>query len=454
MDALPQNVECEAALIGAMMCVDKLIDPVADRVQAAHFFEPLHGRIFDAIVSLHSSGKRATPVTLCPYFEGDTAMQELGGARNYLAQLTGSGAVVIGATDFADQIRELALRRAFIAQCEKAIEEASSPDPDKSLAGLAVLADDAASAVREAAEEGGEYSASEAIQGVIDQMDKPVIGARCGVIPSIDALLGPLRPTHLVIGAGRPGMGKTATALSYALGAAKRGHGVLFASLEMDAEQLAERMVADLCLERGVPYSAIRDRTLTHDQKREVCRAHAEIADLPLQILDKSGLTLAQLRRLVKRWKRRFEARGQKLEVVIVDYLQLMGGDASNGRFELVSEISRGLKALAKSEGLCVFALSQLSRKVEERADKRPCLADLRESGQIEQDADAVLFFLRMEYYLRQSEPQPNDPSRAKWESSLEGCRGLIEFICAKRRNGSSGTRMGQFHADNQAVRG
>jgi replicative DNA helicase len=430
----------------------KLIDRAAETVEARHFFEPLHGRIFSAILAQHAAGKRANPVTLRPFFEQDEAMREVGGPA-YLAQLTGSGAAIIGALDFAGQVRELSQRRTFIEGLQRSIAAAS--DCDKPLEALAVLADDAASAVHDATDAGGEYSAAEALQGVIDQMDKPVTGARCGVIPSIDALLGPMRPTHLVIGAGRPGMGKTATAISYALGAAKRGHGVLFISLEMGAEQLAERMAADLCHAKGIPYAAIRDRVLTTDQKREVCRAHETIRELPLQILDKSGLSLGQVRRYVKRWKRRFAARKVKLELVIVDYLQLMGGDTSNGRFELVSEISRGLKSIAKDEGLCVFALSQLSRKVEERPDKRPTLSDLRESGQIEQDADAVLFFLRLEYYLRQSEPSPESgEKRAKWERDLEACRNVIEFICAKRRNGSSGSRCGQFLAEFQAVRG
>jgi replicative DNA helicase len=229
---------------------------------------------------------------------------------------------------------------------------------------------------------------------------------------------------------------------------------VLFISQEMSAEQLAERMVADLCQAQGVTHAAIRDRTLTNEQKREVCRAYERIKDLPLQIIDRPSLTLAQVRRLVLRWKRRFAARGVTLELVIIDYLQLMGGDASNGRYELVSEISRGLKGIAKSEELCVFALSQLSRGVENRPDKRPLLSDLRESGQIEQDADAVIFFLRLEYYHRQAEPLPDDPKRAQWERDLGDCRDAIEFICAKRRNGSSGARFGQFLAESQAVRG
>lgn len=444
------NVEAEAALLGAMMQVNKLIDPCAEVLEAEDFHEPLHGRVFSSIVSLAAQGKVANPVTLKPYFETDEAMKEVGGPA-YLAQLTGSGAAVIGALDFAAQVRELAQRRRIVEAAQAAIEAAG--DCNTALDDVAVLLDDAANGVRDNGAD-GEFSAAEAVQGVIDSFDAPVTGALCRVIPSIDALLGPMRPTHLIIGAGRPGMGKTATAISYSLGAAAAGHGVLFISLEMAAEQLAERMVADLCLEDRIPFEAIRDRTLTADQKRAVCRAHARIEGLPLQILDRAGLTVSQVRTLVKRWKRRFAARGKKLELVVVDYLQLLRpNNRATSSYEAVSEISRTLKEIAKDCDLAVFALAQLSRKVEERGDKRPMLSDLRDSGQIEQDADAALFFLRHEYYLRQAEPT-DTAKLPEWERALAQCEGSIEFICAKRRNGRAGARVGQFHGEFQAVRG
>ena len=442
------NVEAEAALLGAMMMHGPLIDQAAERVSAEHFAEPLHGRIFAAILAQHSAGKAANPVTLIPAFEKDEAINEVGGT-GYLAQLTGSGAAIVGAMDFADQVRELAQRRSIANRARQVVEAAE--DGAVELSAVVELLDGAAAEAGHNEAATGEYSAAEALQLVIDGLNVPVTGARCGVIPSMDALLGPMRPTQLVIGAGRPGMGKTAVAVSYGLGAAERGHGVLMFSLEMGAEQLGERMAASLA---SVPHEAIRDRTMSREQSREVCRAFDRIAKLPFQIIDKSGVTLAQVRRMVRRWKRRFEARGQKLELVIIDYLQLMGGSLKNGRYELVSEISRGLKDLAKDEGVCVFALSQLSREVEKRPDKRPNLSDLRESGQIEQDADAVIFFLRLEYYLQQSEPPVGHPEREKWEADLAACRGDIEMICAKRRNGRTGTRMAKFHGEIQRVSG
>jgi replicative DNA helicase len=249
-------------------------------------------------------------------------------------------------------------------------------------------------------------------------------------------------------------MGKTACALSYALGAAARGHGVLFVSIEMGAEQLAERMAADLCLDSRIPYADIRDRRLTSQQRMEVCRARDRLAAMPLQVIDKGGLTIGRLRILVRRWCRRFEARGQKLELVIVDYLQLLRADRKMDRYETVTEISKSLKEMAKDNNLAVFALSQLSREVEKRPDKRPQLSDLRESGQVEQDADAVLFFLRPEYYLRTEEPAPNDPKHAEWQVALDKCQGRIELIAAKRRNGQTGSRVADFLGQFQAVRG
>lgn len=446
------NVEAEAALLGGMMVGNQIIDRVAEKVCEAHFFEPLHARIFSAIVSQASRGKVANPVTLRPFFEGDEEMKELGGPA-YLAQLTGSSAAIVGVYDFADQIKELAHKRRFVEGLRAAIATAGD-DPNASLEDLSAQADAAISDARDSVEDAGEYSGAEAIGLVISGFDEPVTGARCGVIPSIDHLLGPMRPTHLIIGAGRPGMGKTATALSYSLGAAERGHGVLFISLEMDAEQLGERMAADLCLEKRIPYEAIRDRTLTASQRMDVCRAQERLKQMPLQILDKQGLKLGRLRTLIRRWARRFQAQGHKLELVVVDYLQLLRPDRNMDRYEAVSEISRTLKEIAKEQRLAVFALAQLSRKVEERADKRPMLSDLRESGQIEQDADAVLFFLRQEYYLNNAEPDPSNGEHAKWQAALDKCRGRIEFICAKRRNGQAGSRAGEFLGAFQAVRG
>ena len=252
-------------------------------------------------------------------------------------------------------------------------------------------------------------------------------------------------------------MGKTALALSYAIGAAQQGHGVLFVSLEMSSTELAARMVADLCFNGndGVPYNAIRDGVLNDWQADKVCKARDTMHRLPFHVVDAGQLTVGRLNTLIRRHARKMAARGHKLELVIVDYLQLLSSDArGRSNYETVSEVSRGLKAAAKDHGVAVFALAQLSREVEKRPDKRPQLSDLRDSGQIEQDADAVLFLLRPEYYHWQAEPEKDTSAWDKWEAELREMLGAIEFILAKRRNGVTGATFGSFYGTYQAVRG
>jgi len=301
------------------------------------------------------------------------------------------------------------------------------------------------------------FSLGTALKTVTSGDNDNIRAISCGVIPSIDRLLGRPRMSDLVILAGRPGMGKTAAAISYALGATKNGHGVAFFTLEMSAEQLAGRMAADLCFNGhgGVPYEGIRNGNLTTEQRMTLARVQRDAEGLPFQIIDAGHLSVGGLARRVRRWKRRMEAKGQKLELVIVDYLQLLSPNTkSDNRNDVVAEISRELKAIAKENQCVVMALSQLNRAVEHRADKRPTLSDLRESGQIEQDADAVMFLFRAEYYLRQAEPDQDDENRGKWEQSLAACQNRIEFICAKNRHGTIGNAYGEFWGGNQAVRG
>lgn len=446
------NAEAETALIGAMLCDPKIVDAVADTLAPEDFSVSLLASIFSVIVREQSLGRALNAVTLRPFFQEDPEFIELGGF-SWLVDLTANMASLIGARSFAQQVADLASRRRLVEGLQATI--ASAADYEKSVEMLAGEAEEAIAGAADARADTYERSAAECLDMVIGGFDEPLGGVLCGAIPSIDTLLGPIRPSHLVIGAGRPGMGKTASAVSYAIGAAERGHGVLFVSLEMSAEQLAERMTADLCLDKRIPYDAITGRKLDMLQRREVCRARDKIADLPLEIVDRSSLTLPQLRALVRRWRRRYAARGVKLELLIVDYLQLMTGDRRMDRIQVVSEISRGLKEIAKENGLGVLALSQLSRKVEERADKRPMLSDLRESGTIEQDADAVLFFLRDEYYLRQTgEPTFGDPGFEEWQKKLDVCQGRIEFIVAKKRHGTTGSKIGEFLGHFQAVRG
>lgn len=445
------NTEAEAWLLGAMMALNPSIDTIADIITEADFSEQLFGRIFAAIVREASLGKSANPVTLKGYFENDPDLAQLGGV-GFLARLTGE-VIPMKPQEIAKQILDLSTRRhmrdGLTIAATACIDLALSPSEIVNLAdaGLTITGKD----------DIHQPTGTQCFDELINGFGEVTTGVECRVIPELDHLLGPMRPKQLVIGAGRPGMGKTALALSYALGAAQAGHGVLFVSLEMSSHELAGRMAADMCFDGrgGIPFSSIRDGKLSEGQRRDICRARGMMEDMPFQVVDAGNLSIGRLNMLVRRHARRMAAKGYKLELIVVDYLQLLSPD-TKGRstYEAVSEVSRGLKALAKDHGVAVFALAQLSREVEKRPDKRPQLSDLRDSGQIEQDADAVLFLLRDEYYLRQEEPDERDPKREEWESDLSLVQGKIEFIVAKRRNGVTGKAMGAFHGAFQAVRG
>jgi replicative DNA helicase len=449
------NVEEEAALLGALLHEPKIIDSVADRVKPEHFHEPLHGRIFSAILDLHGRGKTVSVITLKPLFADDPAMQQLGGP-GYLVTIMGTSAVgVIGAKDFADEIRELAHRRELIAGLQQVIEDAHNP---RSTA-AELMGDAEAALMRCAGTDSStkEMTGAEAVRAHLKQIENGLPpGVTCGIAP-IDEALGPIRPGDLDIVAGRPGMFKTGTALNYARGAAERGHGVLFVSLEMKAEQLGMRLAAEMCFDghSGINFGNIERGDLAPEHFRRIHRANEHLAELPLVIADMPGCRAGQVAAIIRRWKRRMAAREQKLELVIVDYLQLLDADRqSDNRTSEITQISRALKVAAKANDVGVLALAQLSRKVEEREEKRPRLADLRESGSIEQDADSVLFLYRDEYYLDQTEPPEGHERRAKWEAAMQACQGDIEFICAKRRQGQTGIKHGRYFGCFQAVRG
>jgi len=447
------NIEAEAELLGTLMTNNAVIDMVADRVSPDDFAEPVHGLIYAAIVREASLGKASNPLTIKGHFEGGETLDPFGGPA-YLMRLTGN---CIGMTprETAEQVVDLAIRRRMREDLHLAASSCASLST--SLGEIVSQADAALSVSGK--DDLHQPTGGECFDELLASFSAGRDGVRCNVIPPLDELLGPLRPKQLVIAAGRPGMGKTAMALSYSLGAAMSGHGVLFVSLEMSSTELAARMAADMCFDKvtgmGVPYSAIRDGDLHDSQKRAVAKNGSYMRSLPFQVVDAGYLTVGRLNMLIRRHARRMAAQGHKLELVVVDYLQLMSPDTKGrSNYEAVSEVSRALKAMAKDHSVAVLALAQLSREVEKRPDKRPQLSDLRDSGQIEQDADAVLFLLRQEYYLRQSEPEPNSAEHVQWETNLEAARGLIEFIVAKRRNGVTGQAFGQFHGAYQAVRG
>ena len=460
--ALPQNVEAEAALLGALMIDNRLVEDVQLRLKAHHFFEPLHGRIYDSILKLTDRNMIANPVTLRPSFEADEAMKELGGP-SYLATLTGSGAAIIGAKDFAAQVYDLALLRALIGVGRDLVEGAL--DTSEDVAPLEQI-ERAETELYKVAEEGGAEgkakSFGDATKLAVQMAEKALNsgGHLSGIttgLEGINSKVGGLHKSDLVILAGRPGMGKTSLATNIAFATAQRfsrdiedgiepaksaGAPVAFFSLEMSADQLATRILAE---ESGISSENLRMGKISQQEFRQLARAAAELESLPLYIDDTPGLTIAALRTRARRLKRQ-----KGIGCVVVDYLQLLQGTGRSGndnRVQEISEISRGLKQLAKELEVPVLALSQLSRAVEQREDKRPQLSDLRESGSIEQDADMVWFVYRGDYYLAAKKPDDDHPDIATWREEMDRIYGRADLIVAKQRHGATGTVRMKFDA-------
>lgn len=444
------NLELEAELLGGLMLDNASVDQVADIVRAEDFSEGILGRIYQGIVHEVSRGNPANAITLKGHFDRDPDIAKVGGI-SFLAGLTAnySGSSL---HQTAKTVADLSRRRTMRQGLHTVADECA----DLSIPATEIVTHADAAVSFHGGDGIHQPTGGECFDELIRSFDETSHGVTCRQIPALDDLLGPLRPKQVFIGAARPGMGKTAVALSYSVGAAAAGHGVLFVSLEMSSTELAGRMAADMCFDgsQGVPYKAIRDRRLNDWQRRKVVEAGSAIRAFPLHVIDAGSLTVGRLAMLARRHARRMEAMGSRLELIVVDYLQLLSPDTrGRSNYEAVSEVSRALKALAKDMDCAVLALAQLSREVEKRTDKRPQLADLRDSGQIEQDADAVFFLLRDEYYLRQAEPDQMSPQRMAWEDAMRDAQGKIEFILAKRRNGTTGTAMGSFYGAYQAVR-
>ena len=466
--ALPQNVEAEASLLGALMIDNRLVEDVQLKLRPDHFFEPLHGRIYEAILRMTDANRVANPVTLRPLFEADEAIKEVGGPA-YLAQLTGSGAAVIGARDFAQQIYDLALLRALIGVGRDLVGGAL--DTSKDVAPLAQI-ERAETELYKVAEEGGAEgrarSFGEAAMDSIRNAEAALNrgGGLTGITSGFTGLnsrIGGLQRSDLIIVAGRPGMGKTALATNMAFAAAERflqdqadgieaakaaGAPIAIFSLEMSSEQLVTRVLSE---QSQVTAEQIRTGSLGRQEFASFARTAERLHSLPFYIDDTPGLTIAALRTRARRLKRQ-----KGIGLIVVDYLQLLSGTgrgANDNRVQEISEISRGLKQLAKELDVPVIGVSQLSRAVEQREDKRPQLADLRESGSIEQDADIVLFVYREEYYLKAHEPKhpiPGDSAEVfsafeEWESKHSQVAGMAELIIAKNRHGGTGKERLRF---------
>ena len=441
----PFDVEAEQALLGAILINNDAFERVSSFLEAEHFHEPLHQRIFEAIGRVVRKGQLASPVTLRPYFSLDASMKDVGGA-DYLAEIVRFAPGVLNAVDFGRMIFDLAQRRELIRVGEDIVNVAYDPPIDLSPAEQIEEAEKQLYQIAERSRFGGGFrSFKAAVTGAILAAEKAYQSPThiTGVPTSfseLDNLLGGLQKSDLIILAARPGMGKTSLATNIAFHAAREsmrsdgqnGARVAFFSLEMSAEQLATRIIAE---QAEVSGSKIRRGKIEERDMQALIRVSTELERLPLFIDDTGGLSIAQVAARSRRLKR---AGG--LDMIVVDYLQLLSGTGSKkneNRVQEITEITKGLKTLAKELAVPVMALSQLSRGVDSRDDKRPVLADLRESGSIEQDADVVMFIFREAYYLETKEPSMDDPVEyQKWREKMDRIHGLSDILVEKHRHG------------------
>jgi replicative DNA helicase len=457
----PHNIEAEQGLLGAILVNNDAFYRVSDFLEPKHFFEPIHQLIFETAASLIRAGKVATPVTLKTFVPAET---DIGGmtVAQYLARLAAEATTIINAQDYGRTVYDLSQRRDLIRIGEDMVNVAFDAPVD--FAPRAQI-EDAERKLYDLAEsgryDGGFQKFSQALAVAVDMAanaysrDGNLSGLASG-LRDMDAKMGGLQPSDLIVLAGRPAMGKTALATNIAYNVAKNWQGEIqadgsmksvnggiigFFSLEMSAEQLATRILAE---RTGISSSMIRRGGISEADFDTIREHSIELQNLPFYVDDTGGLSISQLTARARRLKRQ-----KGLDLLIIDYIQLLSGSGkrSDNRVQEITEITTGLKALAKELAVPIIALSQLSRQVENREDKRPQLADLRESGSIEQDADVVLFVYREEYYLQSKEPRPGTPEHEKWQLDMSLVHGKAEVIIGKQRHGPTGTIDLQFDA-------
>ena len=453
-ETIPHSIEAEQQLLGAILTNNDIYDRIAALVKAEHFFEPVHQRIFEIAVARIQRNALASPVTLKTYLEDDEGLKGLGGPA-YLARIAGAAISAYAARDYAQMIYELAVRRELMRLGQDITDRARRVAVDSDPKEQIIEAEQRLYTLAEqgTAEKGFVSflkATTEAVQTALAayQRDGALSGISTGFV-DMDKKLGGLHPSDLLILAGRPSMGKTSLATNIAFNIArtyKRGTrpdgtegavngGVVgFFSLEMSAEQLATRVLSEAS---EVPSEQLRRGDMTEAEFRRFVEAAKALETCPLYIDDTPALPISQVAARCRRMKRT-----HGLDVVFVDYLQLLRGTGKgDNRVQEIAEISMGLKALAKELSIPVVALSQLSRQVESRDDKRPQLSDLRESGSIEQDADVVMFVFREEYYREREKPGDHDlEAMAKWQEVMEQVHGRAEVIIGKQRHGPIGT--------------
>jgi replicative DNA helicase len=464
----PYNIEAEKALIGAIFANNRAYEKVSEFLAPEHFSISEHGLIFEAIDRLISRGQIADVITLQRYFEQEQKLVEIGGGA-YLVDLASSVITVGNAKHYGEIIHDLYLKRQLIDLCDETLERAYRGDVDDAASGSAGQLEAAAEKLYRLSEhgeyEGGFSSFKESLVSAIKLAEdaQKRKGRLAGVgtgFSKLDDLLGGLHKSDLLILAGRPAMGKTALATNIAFNAAntyvessrEEGAVVAIFSLEMSEDQLASRILSE---RTEISSDSLRKGHLSTDQFNKLVQVSQSLYKIPIFISKETGRTVGTIRTRARRLKEG----SHNLGLIIIDYLQLLSGSSNTqkfGRVQEVSEISRDLKILAKDLNVPILALSQLSRNVEHRLDKRPQLADLRESGSIEQDADVVMFVYREEYYLEREEPvrDPNKNDKdfydalERWQAKLNNARNVAEVIVAKHRHGPTGIIPLSFHGE------
>ncbi|MBL41162.1 MAG: replicative DNA helicase [Rhodospirillaceae bacterium] len=449
----PSNIEAEQALLGAILVNNEIASLISNIIESSHFFEPIHSKIFDTINKLIDKGQLANPTTIKSFFENDETLAEIG-ANNYLNRLADGAITIINATDYANVIRDLSIKRSLINIGEEMVNSAFEIKPEEdSIQQIEVAEQKLYQLAEKGRNEGGFNSFSSALTKAIEnaeaakRRDGHLSGISSG-FKDLDKKLGGFQSSDLIILAGRPSMGKTALATNIAYNTASllqkdlidgkelsEGTGVAFFSLEMSAEQLATRILAEVT---NIPSERLRKGNVSNDDFDNLVLSSQQLENMPFFIDDTPAINISTLRARARRLKRQ-----ENIGLIIIDYLQLIR-PAYSSRTETrvieISEITQGLKALAKELNVPILALSQLSRQVEQRDDKRPQLSDLRESGAIEQDADLVMFIYREEYYHGRKKPNEMNEQLVEWEKRMEEIQGITEVIIGKYRHGPTGT--------------
>ena len=447
----PSNLEAEQALLGSIMVNNDIIDEISTIINSTIFYDPAHIKIYEVIENLNNKGMIANPITLKNFFEKDNMLDEVGGTE-YLVKLTRFSGSVKQAIDYAKIIHEMYLRRELILVSDKLSSDTLNSNYQEKNADKII--EETEKSLYDLAERGSFSQSYLKFNKALDQTiqmatlamqsDQGVVGVPTG-LTDLDEKLGGLHKSDLVILAGRPSMGKTALATNIAFYASqhfmKRQEkaSVAFFSLEMSSEQLSTRILSE---QARIKSDDIRRGKVSEEEINRYIETSRNIYNLPLFIDETPAISIAALSNRARRIKRL-----HGVGLVVVDYIQLMQANSNKneGRVQEISEITQGLKALAKELAVPILALSQLSRAVEQRDDKQPQLADLRESGSIEQDADVVMFVYREAYYLERKQPKLGSIEHAEWQSKMNDVNGLADIILGKQRHGPTGTVKVEF---------